>query len=162
MLKGHPNFMSDWKYPLMAGAYFFPDHPMAAEWADQFEKFVELAGIFYVRPDVKSWEAKGGRWTESIATYNWAFIEPAMLANELGLLYDGRDRIVSPGQALHADYLSGIVTAPVKLGSDGTPFEFAPETPLLPQNGFQRIHPPQGAHGEDVPSLAPSRALETR
>jgi hypothetical protein len=147
MLKGHPNFMGDWKYPLMAGAYFFPDHPMAKEWADQFEKFVELAGIFYVRPEVKSWEARGGRWTESIATYNWAFIDPVMRANELGLLFDGRDRIASAGMAMHADYLSRIVTAPVKLGSDGAPFDFAQGTPLLPQYGFQRIHPPQGAHG---------------
>ena len=146
MLGGHPNFMCDWKYPLMAGAYFFPDHPMAAEWGDRFEKCVELSGIYYVRPEVKSWEAKGGRWTENIGTYNWAFISPVTKANELGLLFDGRDRLASPGQALHGRYLSGIVTAPVKLGSDGKPFEFNPGTALVPENGFQRIHPPQGAH----------------
>ena len=147
MLKGHPNFMADWKYPLIAGAYFFPDHPMAREWADQFEKWVELAGIYYVRPAVGAWEAKGGRWTESIATYNWAFIAPTVAANELGRLFDGRDRLACAGQALHGKYLSGIVTAPVKLGKDGAPFEFASGTALLPNNGFQRIHPPQGAHG---------------
>jgi len=151
MLKGHPNFMADWKYPLMAGAWLFPDHPMAHEWADQFEKFVELAGIFYVRPNVKSWEAKGGRWTENIGTYNWAFIDPVTRANELGLLFDGRDRLASAGQALHGEYLSGIVTAPVKLGKDGQPFDFTPGTALLPANGFQRIHPPQGAHSSRRP-----------
>ena len=146
MLKGHPNFMTDWKYPLMAGAWLFPDHPMAHEWADQWGKFVELAGVFYVRPEVKAWEAKGGRWTENIGTYNWAFIEPATKANELGLLFDGRDRLASAGMALHGEYLSGIVTAPVKLGKDGKPFDFTPGTALTPNNGFQRIHPPQGAH----------------
>ena len=146
MLKGHPNFMTDWKYPLMAGAWLFPDHPMAHEWADQWEKFVELSGVFYVRPEVKAWEAKGGRWTENIGTYNWAFIEPATKANEFGLLFDGRDRLASAGMALHGEYLSGIVTAPVKLGKDGKPFDFTPGTALTPENGFQRIHPPQGAH----------------
>ena len=151
MLKGHPNFMADWKYPLMAGAWLFPDHPMAREWADQFEKFVELAGVFYVRPEVKSWEAKGGRWTENLGTYNWAFIEPATQANGLGLLYDGRDRLASAGQALHGSYLSGTVTAPVKIGKDGSPFDFTPGQALLPENGFQRIHPPQGAHSTRRP-----------
>ena len=146
MRKGHPNFMADWKYPRMAGAWLFPDHPMAREWADQFEKFVELAGIFYVRPNVKAWEAKGGRWTENIGTYNWAFIDPVTRANELGLLFDGRERLASAGQALHGEYLGGTVTAPVKLGKDGQPFEFTPGTALLAENGFQRLHPPQGAH----------------
>lgn len=146
MLKGHPNFMADWKYPLMAGAFLFPDHPMAREWADQFQKFADLLGIFHVRPTVPSWDAKGGRWTENIGTYNWAFLDPLVRANQLGLLFDGRDRIANPGFALHASYLAGIVTAPVKLGDDGKPFDFKPGTPLLPENGFQRIHPPQGAH----------------
>ena len=146
MFKGHPNFMADWKYPLMMSPYFFPDHPIASEWADQFEKFVELAGIFYTRPSIPVWDAKGGRWTENIGVYNWAFIEPVTKANTLGLLYDGRDRLPSPGQDLHGSYLAGTVTAPVKLGENGVPFDFTPGTPLLPQNGFQRIHPQMGAH----------------
>ena len=164
MLKGHPNFMTDWKYPLMAGAWLFPDHPMAHEWAEQWGKFVELAGVYYVRPEVKAWEAKGGRWTENIGTYNWAFIEPATKANELGLLFDGRDRLANAGMALHGDYLSGIVTAPVKLGKDGKPFDFIPGTALTPENGFQRIHPPQGAHSSRraVPGCVESLANSLR
>ncbi len=146
LLKGHPNFMADWKYPLMAGAFLFPEHPMAKEWADQFEKLLELMGVFYVRPPVKAWEAAGGRWTENIGTYNWAFIQPAIYANELGKLFDGRDRWPNPGFALHGSYLTGIVTAPVKLGIDGAPLDVKPGTPLTGENGFQRIHPPQGAH----------------
>jgi len=160
MLGGHPNFMADWKYPLMAGAYLFPQHPMAHEWADQWEKFAELAGIFYVRPDVPAWDAKGGRWTENIGTYNWAFLEPLTRANELGLLFDGRDRLASAGMALHAEYLSGIVTAPLKLGSEGRPFEFRAGTPLTPEEGFQRVHPPQGAHSarRQIPGTVESLA----
>jgi hypothetical protein len=146
VLRGHPNFMADWKYPLMAGAFLFPDHPMASEWADQFEKFLELCGVFYVRPSVPAWEAKGGRWTESIATYNWAFIQPATAANALGLRFDGRDRWPNPGLSLHGEYLAGIVSAPIKLGKAGEPLDVKPETDLTADNGFERVHPQQGAH----------------
>lgn len=146
VLKGHPNFMTDWKYPLMAGAFLFPEHPLAGEWADQFEKLLELMGVFYVRPPVPAWEARGGRWTENIGVYNWAFLQPGILANQLGQLFDGRDRWPSAGLALHGEYLAGIVTAPVKLGREGAPLAVTPGTPLTPANGFQRIHPPQGAH----------------
>ena len=146
-LGGHPNFMGDWKYPLMAGSFLFPDHPLANEWADQFEKTLEVMGVFYSRPEVKSWEAKGGRWTESIAVYNWAFIEPMTLANQLGILFDGRDRWPNPGLARHGEYLYGITTAPVKLGKNGVPLDVASGTELTAENGFQRIHPAQGAHG---------------
>ena len=146
VLKGHPNFMADWKYPLMAGPFLFPEHPLAKEWADQFEKLLETMGVFYVRPPVQSWEAKGGRWTESLGVYNWAFIQPALHANELGIRFDGRDRWPNPGLALHGDYLAGIVSAPVKLGSDGIPLKVVPGAELVRENGFQRLHPPQGAH----------------
>jgi hypothetical protein len=146
VLRGHPNFMTDWKYPLMGGAFLFPDHPLANEWADEFEKVIEIMGVFWVRPPVHSWEARGGRWTENLGTYNWAFLEPAMRANALGILFDGRDRMVSAGLALHGEYLAGVVTAPVKLGQDGVPLDIAPGTPLTCENGFERIYPPQGAH----------------
>lgn len=161
LLKGHPNFMTDWKYPLMAGAFLFPEHPMACEWADQFEKTLELMCVFYVRPPVESWQAKGGRWTENIGVYNWAFLQPAIYANELGLLYDGRDRWPNPGIALHGQYIGRIVTAPVKMGVNGEPFNFQPGTELTRQNGFQRIHPPQGAHGgrRPIPAVAENFGL---
>lgn len=146
VLKGHPNFMTDWKYPLLAGAFLFPSHPLASEWADQYEKMIQLMSVFHVRPDVKAWEARGGRWTENIGIYNWAFLAPAMQANQLGHAFDGRERMANPGLALHAAYLSGIVSAPVKLGQDGAPFAFTPGIELTTANGFQRIHPPQGAH----------------
>ena len=164
MLKGHPNFMADWKYPLMAGAYLFPEHPLAAEWADQFEKFVELCGIFHVRPSVTAWESQGGRWTESIGIYNWAYLEPVCRANELGLLFDGKNRIATEAMAQHGDYLVGIASAPVKLGKNGEPFEFTSKTPLVPENGFVRIHPPQGAHASRhaIPECVESFAMAFR
>ena len=129
LLGGHPNFMADWKYPLPAGAALFPDHPMAGEWCDQFEKMLELCGTFYVRPDVPAWQAHGGRWTESIGVYNWAFLDPTVRGNILAMKFDGRNRYAQSGLALHGDYLTGILTAPV-----------AQATRTL------RLHPPQGAH----------------
>jgi len=142
-LGGHPNFMADWKYPLLAAAYLFPDHPLAAEWAAQFEKAVELLAVFYARPPVSAWGAIGGRWTESIGVYNWAFIEPTAYANRMGIAFDGRNRWPGPHLAMHGGYLTGITTAPVKLENS---VSWPPGTPLTPENGFRRLHPPQGAH----------------
>ena len=147
VLKGHPNFMADWKYPLLAGTYLFPQHPQARAWADQFQQLMHLMGTFWVRPDVNAWEAKGGRWCESIAVYNWAFLEPSVKADDMGRAYDGRPRMATEGIARHGDYLVGIATAPVKLGKDGETNDVPSGTALTPANGFQRIHPAQGAHG---------------
>jgi hypothetical protein len=142
-LGGHPNFMADWKYPLLAAAYLFPDHPLAAEWAAQFEKALELLAVFHTRPPVPAWGALGGRWTESIGIYNWAFIEPTTHANRMGIAFDGRNRWPGPQLAMHGGYLAGITTAPVMLENSAA---WPPGTPLTPEKGFQRLHPPQGAH----------------
>ena len=144
MLGGHPNFMSDMKFPLIAMSAIFPDHPMAPIWRDQYDKFLDLVGRFNTRPPVPFWEAKGGRWTESLATYNWAFLHPALLGNNLGTLSDGRNRLANGWFAMMGDYLLNTVTAPVCL--DATRASWPAGTPLTPENGFQRIHPPQGAH----------------
>lgn len=144
MLGGHPNFMSDMKFPLIAVSAMFPDHPMAPVWRDQYEKFLELAARFNTRPPVPAWETKGGRWTESLATYNWAFLHPALLGNSLGVQSDSRNRMANPWFAMHGDYLLNTVTAPVSL--DAARASWPSNTELTPENGFQRIHPPQGAH----------------
>jgi hypothetical protein len=144
MLGGHPNFMSDMKFPLIAMSALFPDHPMASVWRDQYEKFLELVSRFNTRPPVPAWETKGGRWTESLATYNWAFLHPALLGNSLGVQSDSRNRMANDWFAMHGDYLVNTVTAPVSL--DASRASWPTNTPLTPENGFQRIHPPQGAH----------------
>jgi hypothetical protein len=142
MLGGHPNFMSDLKYPLAAAAFLFPAHPMAAEWHDQFEKFVELCGRYYVRPAVPTWEALGGRFTESIATYQWAFLGPLCEANRLCQLTGSRNFLADPKIASMGDYLAGILTSPQSMTKGETPTAKPPTT----GPGYRRIHPPQGAH----------------
>lgn len=142
MLGGHPNFMSDLKYPLAAAAFLFPSHPMAAEWRDQFGKFVELCGRYYVRPAVPEWEALGGRFTESIATYQWAFLGPVCEANRIGSLTGARNFLAQPRIAELGDYLTGILTSPQLMKKGEPPQDAA----MTGENGFRRIHPPQGAH----------------
>jgi hypothetical protein len=140
MLGGHPNYMVDYLHPHMALAHVFPDHPMAREWRERFEKGVELLALFNTRPDVPGWSAKGGRWTENLACYNFAAIEPIILANELGMASDGLNRLATPALVLHGDYLVGVLSAPVT----NVLLAAAPKGPPLP--GPLRIHPPMGAH----------------
>ena len=141
-LGGHPNFMADLKYPIAAAAFLFPEHPMAAEWRDQYRKFMELCGRFYVRPAVPAWDALGGRFTESIATYQWAFLGPTTEANRLGMLTSGRNAFATPQFADMGDYLVGILTSPQSKDNHAPPTD----TPQTWENGFRRLHPPQGAH----------------
>ena len=79
-----------------------------------------------------------------MATYNWAFLHPALLGNSLGVQTDSRNRLANDWFAMHGDYLLNTVTAPVSLDASRT--SWPANTPLTPENGFQRIHPPQGAH----------------
>ena len=142
MLGGHPNFMADLKYPVASAAFLFPSHPMAAEWREQYHKFLDLCGHFFVRPAVPAWEARGGRFTESIATYQWAFLEPTTEANRLGMLTGSRNAFATPQFADMGDYLVGILTSPQAKDNHASPSNIAQTW----ENGFRRLHPPQGAH----------------
>jgi hypothetical protein len=71
-LGGAPNLCADGFSVPSEVAVLYPQHPMAAEWADQFEKTFALHAMFYNRPDAPAYESLGGRWTESLSVYNWA------------------------------------------------------------------------------------------
>jgi hypothetical protein len=43
MLSGHPNFLADVKAVPAAMSLLFPEHSMAAEWADLWQKYVEIS-----------------------------------------------------------------------------------------------------------------------
>jgi len=154
MLSGHPNFLADVKATPAAMAFLFPDHPMAPTWADLWEKYVELNTRYNTRPAVKTWDAVGGRWTENLGTYVWAFLRPSLRTEYLMRCYDGRERFLSPQLAEMADWLVNSLTAPF----DGETEEAYRVTAsvdgghdwgvLPPGKGPRRIHPPQGAHSE--------------
>ncbi|MFJ6569227.1 hypothetical protein ACIQNU_17555 [Streptomyces sp. NPDC091292] len=140
MLGGHPNFLSDGKAALACLAWLYPEHPAAGEWLDQFESFLRLAGVFHVRPALPGKQARAGRWTESLATYVWAFLRPATLGNALGIRTDGRNRLCTPHFAALGEWLVDALTAPVM--TTAVPDEHASAT----APGTLRMHPPQGAH----------------
>ncbi len=163
MLAGHPNFLSDVKSVLAFMAFLFPEHPMAAEWADQFEKFIELNTRYHARPDVPEWDANGGRWTENLGTYTWAFLRPALRADfVLREHFDGKNRFATSQMAEIGDWIVNSLSAPF----DGEDLMFyANEQGQLPghtwgvvakSQGPARLHPPQGAHSA---RRTPSRAV---
>ncbi|GHO80500.1 hypothetical protein KSD_82710 [Ktedonobacter sp. SOSP1-85] len=96
MLGGHPNFMADGKAVLPCFAWLYPDHTLAGEWRDIFETFLTLVGTFHTRPELPALQARGGRWTESLAVYLWAFLRPVVSGNFLGLMTDERNRCAQP------------------------------------------------------------------
>jgi hypothetical protein len=155
MLSGHPNFLADVKAVPAAMSFLFPDHPMAGVWADLWQKYVEINTRYNTRPDVRTWGADGGRWTENLGTYVWAFLRPSVRSDFLMRKYDGVERFVTPQLAEMAEWLVNALSAPF----DGETEEAykALQTldaghawgALAPGSGPRRVHPPQGAHSEE-------------
>lgn len=118
-------------------AFLFPEHSMAKEWTDYFEKELEINGLFYTRPDVNKYESKGGRWVESLGIYNWAFLRPTSHSNIASELFDGKNRFASPYMAARGRWMRDMLTAPI--------------------NGLGRGFSPHGAHsgGYLVPRYMP-------
>ena len=154
MLSGHPNFLADVKAVPAAMAFLFPEHPMASVWAGMWEKCVELNTRYNTRPAVRAWSARGGRWTENLGTYVWAFLGPSLRTSHLLRRYDGRERFLSPQLADLADWLVNALSAPFS-GESEAGFKNLNATDhgrewgvVPPRGGPRRVHPPQGAHSE--------------
>jgi hypothetical protein len=145
MLSGHPNFLSDVKSVPAFASYLFPEHPKAGEWADLFEKYVDLNTHYHSRPDVKSWDAVGGRWTENINTYIWGFIRPSIRANYLLQLKDGKKRMSNENMVKIGSYVMNALSAPFDGGSTILT-DMHNWGGVTPENGPQRVIPAQGAH----------------
>ncbi len=154
MLAGHPNYLGDVKFAPAAMAFLFPEHPLSSTWADLWEKAMQMNTRYNVRPSVSTWNADGGRWTEDLGTYVWAFLRPALRAEFLLRSLDGHERFVTPQLASMADWLVNALSAP-----------YNGETPegyrnllavdkgrawgvLAPGEGPRRVYPPIGAHSE--------------
>lgn len=138
MLGGHPNFLADMKSVAGLGAAIFPQHSDARYFADVFEDYVKQNTSAHIRPTVEKYNSRGGRWTESIGIYAWAFLTPTLTTNELiKLSYDGKERVgCLEGIHAFARWIINICTPPV--------------------DGLRRM-PAHGAHSELRP---PFRVIE--
>lgn len=126
-LAGTANMAADgWCVPAQI-SFLFPEHPMAKEWADYFEKCLQIYGLFYTRPNVRTYESNGGRWSESLSVYNWAYLRPTTHSNIAAELSDGKNRFASPYMVSRANWMENMLTAPI--------------------SGKGRCYPPHGAHG---------------
>jgi hypothetical protein len=154
MLGGHPNFLADVKAAPPAMSFLFPEHPMASTWADMWQKCVELNTRYNTRPSVKAWDAHGGRWTEDLGTYIWAFLRPSMRSEFLLRMYDGVERFVTPQLAKIADWLVNALSAPFNGESEAgyktlLEVDHGREWGVVgPGEGPVRVYPPIGAHSE--------------
>jgi len=154
LLSGHPNFLADVKATPPGMAFLFPGHPRASAWTDMWEKCVELNTRFNTRPAVRTWNALGGRWTENLGTYVWAFLGPSLRTEFLLRQFDGRGRFLSPQLAEMADWLVHALSAPFQGESEAAfknlnAVDYGREWGVVPPGGGpRRVHPPQGAHSE--------------
>jgi hypothetical protein len=158
MLSGHPNFLSDVKSVPAQMSFLFPEHPEAANWADEFQKYVQLNTHYHTRPAVTEWDAKGGRWTESPTTYVWGFFRPALRAAYLLQQFDGGNRFVSPELATLGDWLVHALSAPFDGDSvtDSSAQAVHQWGFVAKEDGPRRVFPPIGAHSA---RRAPPRSL---
>ena len=83
MLAGHPNFLMDARGVAGVAAALFPHHPQADVWRHEFELAVARNLKYHTRPDVKTWNALGGRWTENQGCYVLAMLRPLSQAQYL-------------------------------------------------------------------------------
>lgn len=153
MLSGHPNFLSAVKAAMAGLAFIYPDHPMAPAWKEQWDTYLELNTRYHVRPQVKEWEALGGRWTENVGTYVWGFFRHSLPASFLLKQMDGRDHFAHAQVLPIADWLLNALSAPFAGESPATiqSMNFHDQHNwgiLRPGAGPRRVHPPQGAHSE--------------
>jgi len=163
-LSGTPNMSADgFSVPDEVGI-LFPDHPMVSEWHDQFQKIVALDGAFYTRPAVPAYQSLGGRWTESLATYNWAYFVPVLTAQVAISHTDGSNRIAGDALAQRARWMVDELSAPIynpnpywrQHGSQppaANPWK--PGIALTPANGFERQFPSHGAHASGTGVVVP-------
>ena len=153
MLSGHPNFLADVKPTAGLAAFLFPEHPEAKNWGEMFEKYVDLNTRYHVRPDVESWDSKGGRWTENLGTYVWAYLNPSLRANYLLKNYfKGTNHFANSNNMRVGSWLLNSLSAPY----DGESLDFYRDGEnrlgqhywgiVTKEMDPRRVHPPQGAH----------------
>ena len=160
MLSGHPNFLSDVKSTPPGMSFLFPEHSAADTWADEWEAYLHLNTRYHTRPAVESWNARGGRWTENLGTYVWAFLRPALRVSFLLKSRDGYERFCTPPLVSLGEWLINALSAPFSGENDVVMKQITGDVShnegsrrhywgiVHPSDGERRVHPPIGAHSE--------------
>ncbi|HEY0308897.1 MAG TPA: hypothetical protein VGB94_12110 [Acidobacteriaceae bacterium] len=167
-ITGTPNMSADGFSVPAELSVLYPQHPMAKEWAEQFEKTIQLQAMFYTRPDVAAYQSRGGRWTESLAIYNWGYFAPT-LAAQISLSHaDGKNRLANALMAKRGAWMVDELSAPVwnpnplwRVGQTTRPTQGSPwksGIALTHANGFERQYPPHGAHSSGTGGVVPNDA----
>jgi len=165
-LAGTANMAADGWCVAPQMSHLFPEHPMAKEWMDFFEKDLELYGLFYTRPEVKAYESKGGRWLESLATYNWAYFRPTTFTNIASEQFDSKNRFANPYMVERAKWMVDMLTAPVytqngiKGYSAQTVSGWKPGDDMTEDKGLERGYTPHGAHGGGIFYKRPAQVIQ--
>jgi hypothetical protein len=126
MLGGHPNFAAEYKQVLGIAAGLFPHHPHAARWRDTYLQFWTQYLDLYVRKGDPANRAVAGRFTESIACYNYASLEAVCMAASGFQQFDGTQILDRPDFHAWANW------------------ELSSRLPFRVSGA--RVVPPQGAH----------------
>lgn len=113
MLAGHANFLLDVKNIVGICAAMFPEHPHAKQWKEHYEKSAALVLKYHVRPEVKAWQARGGRYTESYGTYLWGSMKHAAEASLLLTLQYQDNPLLYPTLTELAQWICDIATPPI-------------------------------------------------
>jgi hypothetical protein len=168
-ITGTPNMSADGFAVPAELSVLYPQHPMAKEWADQFEKIIQLQATFYTRPAVQAYESRGGRWTESLPIYNWGYFESTMAAQVSLTHADGKNRFANALMAERGDWMVNELSAPVwnlnplwRVGQTTKPTEESPwkaGMALTPEYGFERQYAPHGAHSSGTGGVVPKQAV---
>lgn len=124
-LAGHANFFMDYVAVEGLAAAMFPKHPDAEKWKSYYHRAVLLNMKFYVRPDVKTWKAKGGRFCENLGCYSWACLRHILSTGEMIESTFGDNPVLHKNFEKWADWFLNSLSAPI--------------------NG-KRAFPPLGAH----------------
>ena len=86
-----------------------------------FGKYIELNTHYHTRPDVNAWDAQGGRWTENLGIYVWAFLDPTVKANYLIQHHgDGKNYLAQDNMARIGGWIMNSLSAPY----DGESLDF--------------------------------------
>ncbi|MDF2717259.1 MAG: hypothetical protein K0R28_4184, partial [Paenibacillus sp.] len=85
----------------------------AREWVEQFDRSVEQNMRHHTRPDQERIDAAGGRWTENVGCYVWAFLKPLMkTAHMLKYYYTGDNHLLTEEMPKLASWILNSLASP--------------------------------------------------